>query len=102
MSNPISKPIPFVAFALSALLIGPGYAQDATNTTVQSGKVNINHTRQCGDANDNATYQEGKVNINMTRQGCNERGNGKGQWSGVKADGTLSGKARSALAAQAR
>jgi hypothetical protein len=99
MSNPISKPIPFVAFVLSALLVGPVLAQDNSNTTVQVGKVNINHTRQCGDTNDNATYQDGKVNINKTKQGgCNERGNGQG----AKADGTHPGKGRSALAARAR
>ncbi|WP_296810843.1 hypothetical protein [Thiocapsa sp.] len=103
MSNSIFKPLPLIAFALSALLVGPVLAQDNTNRSVQVGKVNINHTRQCGDTNDNATYQDGKVNINKTKQGgCNDRGNGKGQGGGAKADGTHPGKGRSALAAQAR
>jgi hypothetical protein len=103
MSNPVSSQIPFVALAMSAFMVGPVLAQDSTNTTVQVGKVNINHTRQCGDTNDNTTYQDGKVNINKTNQGgCNDRGNGKGQGGGAKADGTHPGKGRPALAAQAR
>ena len=102
MSNPISKPNLFAAFALSALLAGPVLAQDSTNTSVQVGKVNINHTRQCGDTNDNATYQDGKVNINTTKQSCNDRGSGKWQGGGVKVDGALLNKGRSALAAQVR
>jgi hypothetical protein len=103
MLNSISTPISVVAVMLSACLCVPVFAQDNTNTTVQAGKVNINHTRQCGDTNDNATYQDGKVNINKTNQGgCNERGSGKGQGGGAKADGTHPGKGRSALAARAR
>ncbi|RKT43075.1 hypothetical protein [Thiocapsa rosea] len=103
MSNSISRPISVVAVMLSACLCGPVLAQDNTNTSVQSGKVNINHTRQCGDINDNATYQDGKVNINTTRQGgCNDRGSGKGQAGGAKANGTHPGQGRSALAARAR
>jgi hypothetical protein len=103
MSNPVSSQIPFVALAMSAFMVGPVLAQDSTNTTVQVGKVNINHTRQCGDTNDNTAYQDGKVNINKTNQGgCNDRGNGRGQGGGAKADGTHPGKGRPALAAQAR
>jgi len=65
---------------LSSLILGlslvtaPALSQN-TNTTSQTGKVNINIISQCGDSNDNATYQDGKVNINKTKQGgCNTRG----------------------------
>ncbi|MFB1485801.1 MULTISPECIES: hypothetical protein [unclassified Thiocapsa] len=102
MSSAIFKPFPLIAFGLSAFLCGPVLSQDTTNTTFQVGKVNINHTRQCGDTNDNATYQEGKVNINMTRQGCNDRRSGNGQGSGGKVDGARLGHGRATLAAQER
>ena len=103
MSHSIFKPFSLIAFGLSVFLCGPVLAQDNTNTSVQVGKVNINHTRQCGDTNDNATYQDGKVNINTTNQGgCKARVNGQGQGGGATADGTHPGKRRSALAAQAR
>jgi len=68
------------ATLLPALILGlsfsaaPALAQN-TNTTSQTGKVNINITSQCDDSNVNSTYQDGKVNINKTRQGgCNNKG----------------------------
>ncbi|NCC23509.1 MAG: hypothetical protein EOM26_13855 [Alphaproteobacteria bacterium] len=102
MSHVIFNPFPVVVLGLLAVLCTPVWAQENANTSVQVGKVNINHTRQCGDTNDNATYQDGKVNINTTRQGCNDRRSWKGHGGGVNADGTQTGQGRSALAAQAR
>lgn len=60
--------------AMIAAIAGQSLASNV-NTTIQEGRVNINHTIQCGTSNDNATYQSGEVNINRTVQICRSRMN---------------------------
>ncbi|AHE97989.1 curlin [Thioalkalivibrio paradoxus ARh 1] len=66
--------------ALLPAVLATASARDNTNTTVQTGQVNINRTVQCGDSNDNTTHQDGRININQTVQGgCGGKGHAYGR-----------------------
>lgn len=99
MSTPRSR-LPLLAFPLLASLGAAVAAEDNLNTTIQVGKVNINHTSQCGDENVNSTYQAGKVNINKTRQGCSKDAKARGQGRAMRANRADPPRAEPALAAK--
>ena len=63
--------------AAIALLSAAASAQTTVNTTVQDGRININHTFQCGDSAANETVQSGRVNVNHTVQRCGGQGHGR-------------------------
>lgn len=66
-----TRPSRLILLLLSLMAVTAQSAAMANqNTTTQVGRININHTHQCGDSNTNTTYQEGQININRTRQGC--------------------------------
>lgn len=83
MPTVTSRLLPLAVAAMLATLGAPVSAQSNTNTTIQEGKININHTFQCGDSNDNATYQSGKININHTLQRCGNNRNQTAQFGRV-------------------
>lgn len=86
------------AAAVLAVMAGQASALDTSNTTVQDGRININHTFQCGDDNVNGTLQTGRININHTIQRCpparrGEREASAGRGSAVRQDGQVGRRA---------
>ena len=96
-----SKPRLFAAAALVAILSNPAAAQSNTNTTSQTGQVNINRTFQCGDSNDNTTEQSGRININHTIQRCGNNRNQTIQFGDVNRNRTEQSAGRQPLRARA-
>jgi len=92
MPTVTARVLPLAAVLLVGLSSPAWVLAQNTNTTIQEGKVNINHTFQCGDSNDNATYQAGKVNINHTRQRCGDSRNQTGQFGDVNHNRTDQGR----------
>jgi hypothetical protein len=89
------------AAALVAILSNPAAAQSNTNTTIQTGQVNISRTFQCGDSNDNTTEQSGRININHTIQRCGNNRNQTTQFGDVNRNRTEQSTGRQPPHAQA-